>query len=75
MIDSGGFFVLYLAVILAPVAVLWILCLRRDRALRAPPAPRALFRCPECIRFYEGEEGVESMRCPFCGRTNSRLVR
>lgn len=73
MIDSGGFFVFYLVLVLAPVAALWILCLRRDRALRAPPASKTLFRCPECLRFYEGEAGVESGRCPSCGRMNPRL--
>ena len=74
MIDLAGFFVLYLALVLAPVGVLWILSQRRDRAMRRPPAPRPLFRCPECIRFYEGDEGVEEMRCPYCGRTNKRLA-
>ncbi|NUN92908.1 MAG: hypothetical protein HUU04_03910 [Verrucomicrobiae bacterium] len=75
MIDSESFFVFYVVMVLAPVAACWIASRWRDRALRAPPAPRTLFRCPECLRFYEGEEGVESLRCPYCGRTNTRLSR
>ncbi len=73
MIDSDLFFVMYLGLILAPVAALAIWSRWRDGKLRAPPKARVLFRCSECIRFYEGEAGAERLPCPVCGRQNQRL--
>jgi len=73
MIDSERFFVLYLILILGPLVAFWIASSWRDRKLRAPQRARSIYRCPECLRFYESEEVVEKLGCPICGRQNEKL--
>jgi hypothetical protein len=73
MTEPESFFILYLALLLAPIIGLWIASAWRDRRLRAPLPSRPLFRCIECMRFYEADELVEKMSCPVCGRQNQRL--
>jgi hypothetical protein len=73
MVDSEHFLVLYLLLILGPLAALWIMSGWRDRRLRMPLAERWLYRCSECSRFYDSDEPVEKLHCPLCGRQNERL--
>lgn len=73
MIDSEPFFVLYLVIMLGSLAGLWIASGWRDRRLRKPPPDRWIYRCTECLRFYESDEHADKLRCPICGRQNERL--
>jgi hypothetical protein len=73
MIDSERFLVLYLLLILGPVIGVWILSGWRDRKMRTPLPRRWLYRCPECVSFYDSDEPLEKMRCPVCGRQNEQL--
>ena len=73
MIDSERFFVFYLVLILGPLLGLWIMSGLRDRRMRAPLPERWLYRCTECLRFYDSDEPVEKLRCPICGRLNEQL--
>lgn len=73
MVDSDRFFVFYLLLILGPLVAVWIMSGWRDRRMRAPLHPRWVYRCPECLRFYESDEPAEKLRCPICGRQNEQL--
>ncbi len=73
MVDFEHFFVFYLLLILGPVIGLWIISAWRDRKLRSLFPIQGLYRCPECLRFYESDEQIEKLRCPICGRQNERL--
>jgi hypothetical protein len=73
MIDSDRFFVFYLLITLIPLIGVWIWSVWRDRKMRAPPPARWIYRCPECLRFYDSEEQVDKLNCPLCGRQNERL--
>ncbi len=73
MIDSERFFVLYLLLILVPLVGVWVMSEWRDRKFRAPLPSRWLYRCSECVFFYDADEPLEKLRCPICGRQNERL--
>lgn len=73
MIDFDLFFVLYMALILGPLTGLWIASAWRDRRLRGGLSAKWLYRCAECLRFYEADEEAGKLPCPICGRQNDRL--
>lgn len=73
MIDIKRVFVFYLALLLGPLFGLWLASMWRDRKLRKPWKAETLFRCTDCLRFYESDDRIEKMVCPLCGKENSRL--
>lgn len=73
MVDSERFLVFYLLLILGPLVGLWMMSGWRDRKLRSPLPERWLYRCSECLRFYDSDGPLEKLNCPFCGKENGRL--
>jgi uncharacterized paraquat-inducible protein A len=73
MIDSSQFFVFYLSITLVPLILLWVWSQNRDRKLRAPLPSKWIYRCSECLSFYDSEEQALKLKCPRCGRQNELL--
>lgn len=63
-------FIIYVAVLLGSLMILWIANAMRRRRFLSGPAEDRVFRCSRCASVYTDDPDVDLSRCPQCGLMN-----
>jgi predicted Zn-ribbon and HTH transcriptional regulator len=64
---------LYVAALLAAIAVAAIYTELRRRLFEPTPSEDSIFRCRRCGYVYTDDAGVDRSRCSQCGQTNQPI--
>lgn len=65
--------IVYGLLVLGAAGFLWVYYDRRDRAYYDAERRKVTFHCIRCDHLYMEKRGMDTVPCPKCGHSNTRL--